>query len=124
MSNGAAAIVSDQPGSFAWGVWNKRHPVLIKQIQDAFPYPSEVHRALDALLDETLSGTIQPLPADAHDYALWQAWDRGWYGGSWRRPRSCGRRATLPAPARGGRILRGRGRGGAWIRSRRRSMRN
>ena len=20
---------------------------------------------------------------DAHDYALWQDWDRGWYGGPW-----------------------------------------
>ncbi|MEY9933638.1 hypothetical protein ABH926_008294 [Catenulispora sp. GP43] len=79
----AAAIVSDQPGSFAWGVWNKRHPILIKQIQDAFPYPPEIHRALDALLEETISGDIQPLPPDAHDSALWQQWDRGWYGVPW-----------------------------------------
>jgi hypothetical protein len=79
----ADAIVSDHPGSFAWGVWNKRHPILIKQIQDAFPYPAEVAGALDALLEETISGDIQPLPADAHDYALWQHWDRGWYGHPW-----------------------------------------
>ncbi|ACU71108.1 protein of unknown function DUF89 [Catenulispora acidiphila DSM 44928] len=76
-------IVSDRPESFAWSVWAKRHPILIKQIQDAFPYPAEVHRALDALLEETLSGVIQRLPADAHDFALWEDWDRGWYGGSW-----------------------------------------
>lgn len=81
--NGAAAIVSDDPASFAWSVWNKRHPILIKQIQDAFPYPPDIHRALDALLDETISGDIQPLPPDAHDYALWQEWDRGWYGRPW-----------------------------------------
>ncbi|MEY9856588.1 hypothetical protein ABH935_002192 [Catenulispora sp. GAS73] len=79
----AAAIVSDQPGSFAWGVWNKRHPILIKQIRDAYPYPPEIQQALEALLEETISGDIQRLPPDAHDYALWQEWDRGWYGGSW-----------------------------------------
>lgn len=64
-------------------MWNKRHPILIKQIQDAFPYPAETRRALDALLEETVSGDVQPLPADAHDYGLWQEWDRGWYGRPW-----------------------------------------
>ncbi|MEY9891646.1 hypothetical protein ABIA31_005314 [Catenulispora sp. MAP5-51] len=76
-------IVSDQPQSFAWGVWNKRHPILIKQIQDSFPYPAEIRRALDALLEETISGDIQQLPSDAHDAALWHLWDRGWYGRPW-----------------------------------------
>jgi hypothetical protein len=83
VASAAPAIVSDQPGSFAWGVWNKRHPLLIKQIQDALPYPSEVRENLDALVEETISGTIQRLPADLHDSALWEEWDRGWYGGSW-----------------------------------------
>src|SRR6201995_2148770 len=83
VTNSAAAIVSDDPDSFAWGVWNKRHPLLIKQIRDAFPYPLEVQRALEALLQETISGDIRQLPPDAHDYALWQDWDRGWYGRSW-----------------------------------------
>ncbi|WP_194916111.1 damage-control phosphatase ARMT1 family protein [Catenulispora rubra] len=82
-SGAAAAIVSDQPGSFAWGVWNKRHPILIKQIRDAYPYPAEIQHALEALLEETIAGDIQRLLPDAHDYALWQEWDRGWYGGSW-----------------------------------------
>ena len=83
MTSDAAAIVSDQPGSFAWGVWNKRHPILIKQIRDAYPYPVEIQQALETLLQETISDDIQRLPPDAHDYALWQEWDRGWYGGSW-----------------------------------------
>ena len=83
MTSGAAAIVSDEPGSFAWGVWNKRHPILMKQIRDAFPYPPEIQQALESLLEETLSGDIRQLPPDAHDHALWQQWDRGWYGGSW-----------------------------------------
>lgn len=82
MASGAA-IVSDQPGSFAQSVWTKRHPILFQQIRDAFPYPPEIQQALDALLAETLSGDIQPLPPDAHDYALWQDWDRGWYGRPW-----------------------------------------
>lgn len=83
MTNVADAIVSDQPESFAWSVWNKRHPILIKQIRDAFPYPADVARGLQALLQETISGDIQPLPSDAHDFALWQEWDRGHYGQPW-----------------------------------------
>jgi hypothetical protein len=83
VTNVADAIVSDEPESFAWRVWNNRHPVLIKQIQDAFPYPSETHRALDALLEETISGDIGQLSPEAHDYGLWQEWDRGWYGRPW-----------------------------------------
>jgi hypothetical protein len=32
-------ILSNVPGSFAWEVSRQRHPVLVKQIRDAFPYP-------------------------------------------------------------------------------------
>ena len=111
------AIVSDQPGSFAWGVWNKRHPVLIKQIQDAFPYPAEIRRALDALLDETLSGTIQPLRGRPR-HGLWQAWDRGWYGGRGSARRSCGRSRSSTGGCWRPSGTSGRGRGVAWTCSR------
>lgn len=88
MTNGtcdAAPILSDDPRSFAWGVWNQRHPVLIKQIRDAFPYPPGVHDALEALLAESASGEIQKLPVDAHDLALWESWGDGQYGRDWAR---------------------------------------
>src|SRR6185437_16120516 len=30
-----------------------------------------------------ISGDIRQLSPDAHDYGLWQEWDRGWYGQPW-----------------------------------------
>ena len=47
MTNDAAPILSDRPGSFSWGVWNQRHPILLKRIRETFPYPAEVHQALE-----------------------------------------------------------------------------
>jgi hypothetical protein len=79
----AAPILSDAPGSFAWGVWNQRHPILIKQLRDVFPFPPETHRALEELLQESISGRVQPLPSDVHDHALWEAWGDGQYGRPW-----------------------------------------
>ncbi|WP_432084921.1 hypothetical protein [Streptomyces sp. bgisy095] len=40
-------ILSNEPGSFAWGVLAKRHPALIQQVRDAFPYGRQQHEALD-----------------------------------------------------------------------------
>ncbi|WP_322108295.1 HNH endonuclease [Streptomyces atratus] len=33
----APVILSNEPGSFSWGVLAKRHPSLIQQVRDAFP---------------------------------------------------------------------------------------
>jgi hypothetical protein len=80
---GVTPIVSDSPGSFAWGVWNQRHPVLIKQIRDAYPYPPAGHEALEALLAESIAGDIQKLPSDVHDFAMWEQWGDDQYGRPW-----------------------------------------
>ncbi|WP_326806937.1 damage-control phosphatase ARMT1 family protein [Streptomyces sp. NBC_01775] len=80
----APVIVSSEPGTFAYGVWHERHPALVQRLKDAFPYPPAQAEALDALLDETLHGTLAPLPGDADDAALWNGpWDGGHYGKRW-----------------------------------------
>src|SRR5690349_7378860 len=79
----AAVITSDRPGSFAWSVLDKRHPALIQQVRDAFPYSPTQHRALDVLLEETTEGVIEPLPTSAHDQGTWADWGRRYFGRSW-----------------------------------------
>ncbi|UYQ62314.1 damage-control phosphatase ARMT1 family protein [Streptomyces peucetius] len=82
-SEDAPVILSNEPGSFAWGVLAKRHPALIEQVREAFPCGPAQHAALDALLEETTHGVIQPLAADAHDRERWAAWGQGHFGRSW-----------------------------------------
>jgi hypothetical protein len=61
-------ILSNVPGSLPWHVWHERHPALFTKLKDAHPYPPSVRTALDELLDETLTGTIQPLPGWYDEY--------------------------------------------------------
>ncbi|MFI9545599.1 damage-control phosphatase ARMT1 family protein [Streptomyces sp. NPDC052016] len=77
-------ILGDRPGSFPHGVLTERHPAIIRQVRDAFPYGPDIHRALDALLESCTEGVIEPLPAGAHDRDRWQAWGMDAYAGrSW-----------------------------------------
>ncbi len=82
-THGAPVITSDTPGSFAWNVLDKRHPALIQQVRDAFPYSPEQHRALDTLLAEITEGVIEPLPTGVCDYETWIEWGREYFGCSW-----------------------------------------
>ncbi|WP_030561296.1 damage-control phosphatase ARMT1 family protein [Streptomyces aureocirculatus] len=79
----APVILSNEPGSFAWGVLAKRHPALIQQVRDAFPYGPRQHEALDALLDEITNGVIEPLAPSEPDHGQWSAWGRKHFGRSW-----------------------------------------
>ncbi|MDJ1137964.1 damage-control phosphatase ARMT1 family protein [Streptomyces iconiensis] len=77
-------MVSSEPGTFAYDVWHKRHPALFQRLKEALPYGPARRDALDALLEETLSGTLTPLPSDADEASLWNGpWDRGHYGKGW-----------------------------------------
>src|SRR5439155_3864380 len=78
-----APIVSNVPGSFPWHVWHDRHPALFARIRDAHPYPARHLAALEALLAETRSGPMRPLPAGAADKPAWDAWGRDHYGRPW-----------------------------------------
>ncbi|MFF5454762.1 damage-control phosphatase ARMT1 family protein [Streptomyces sp. NPDC012950] len=82
-ANGAPVILSNEPGSFAWGVLAKRHPALIQQVRDAFPYGRQQHEALDALLDEITNGVIEPLAPGEHDRERWADWGQEHFGRSW-----------------------------------------
>ncbi|MCZ0983089.1 damage-control phosphatase ARMT1 family protein [Streptomyces diastatochromogenes] len=79
----ASAVLSNEPGSFARDVLAKRHPALIQQVRDAFPYGLRQHKALDALLDEITNGVVQPLAPADHDHQRWAAWGREHFGRSW-----------------------------------------
>ncbi|MEE1752323.1 damage-control phosphatase ARMT1 family protein [Streptomyces sp. SP18CS02] len=82
-SDEAPVIRSNEPGSFARSVLAERHPALIRQVRDAFPWDPARQRALDALLQETTDGVIEPLAPDAHDRDQWENWAREYLGASW-----------------------------------------
>lgn len=77
----APVLLADEPGSFPHSVLAERHPAIIRQVRDSFPYGPERHRALDALLAGCTEGVIEPLPADAHDRDRWAAWGAPAYTG-------------------------------------------
>ncbi|MGC9497847.1 damage-control phosphatase ARMT1 family protein [Streptomyces sp. WG7] len=82
----APVILGDEPGSFPHGVLAERHPAIVRQVREAFPYGPERRRALDALLADCADGVIEPLPddADARDRARWADWGMDTYAGrSW-----------------------------------------
>ncbi|MCD9873112.1 damage-control phosphatase ARMT1 family protein [Streptomyces guryensis] len=85
----APVILGNEPGSFPHSVLAERHPAIIRQVRDAFPYGPAQHRALDALLAGCTKGVVEPLPVDAHDRARWEAWGmaecvgRSWYDIPW-----------------------------------------
>ncbi|MFJ9539966.1 damage-control phosphatase ARMT1 family protein [Streptomyces sp. NPDC101225] len=77
-------ILGDEPGSFPHGVLAERHPAIIRQVREAFPYGPAQQRALDALLASCTKGVVEPLPAGAHDGERWQEWGAARYvGRSW-----------------------------------------
>ncbi|SNX64736.1 uncharacterized protein DUF89 [Streptomyces sp. TLI_55] len=77
-------LLSDEPGSFPYSVLAERHPAIVGQVREAFPYGPDQHRALDALLENCTKGVIEPLPADAPGRDLWVDWGMGEYAGqSW-----------------------------------------
>ncbi|MEV4620326.1 damage-control phosphatase ARMT1 family protein [Asanoa sp. NPDC049573] len=71
------------PGRYAREVFHQRHPTLIDRVAAAHPYSAAQRAALGALLDESLTGEIRPLPDDAPDLPDWAAWDRGHVGRPW-----------------------------------------
>ncbi|WP_442809382.1 damage-control phosphatase ARMT1 family protein [Streptomyces sp. NBC_01335] len=80
---GAPVVLSDAPGSFPRGVLAERHPALIRQVRDAFPYGRRQHEALDALLDEIADDVVGPLDPTDPDHEHWAAWGEEYFGGSW-----------------------------------------
>ncbi|MFD9433156.1 damage-control phosphatase ARMT1 family protein [Streptomyces sp. NPDC060002] len=77
-------ILGDEPGSFPHSVLAERHPAIIQQVREAFPYGPGIHRRLDALLDSCAKGAIEPLSATAPDRERWRGWGLDAYAGrSW-----------------------------------------
>ena len=85
----APVIVADEPGTFPHSVLAERHPAIIRQVRESLPYGPAQRDALDALLANCTEGTIDPLPATAHDRERWAAWGmddhagRTWFEVPW-----------------------------------------
>ncbi|MYW06197.1 DUF89 family protein [Streptomyces sp. SID3343] len=79
----APTVLSDTPGSFAWGVFHERHPKLIRQVLDALPYGPTERAAVDELLSESIGGVLEPLSESAHDHEQWLVWGEGLFGRPW-----------------------------------------
>ncbi|MER6349634.1 damage-control phosphatase ARMT1 family protein [Streptomyces sp. NPDC001595] len=80
----APVLLADRPGSFPHGVLAERHPAIIRQVRESFPYGPDRRRALDALLDSCTQGVVEPLPDDAPDRGRWTDWGLDAYAGqSW-----------------------------------------
>jgi hypothetical protein len=75
-------IRGDRRGSFPWTVLHDRHPALLQQVRDAYPYPPERRRAIDAL-EREITGVIEPLTDHADDAPIWAAWAQEYLGRSW-----------------------------------------
>ncbi|MER7052787.1 damage-control phosphatase ARMT1 family protein [Streptomyces sp. NPDC000351] len=85
-SEPAPVILGNEPGAFPHGVLAERHPAIVRQVREAFPYDPERRRALDALLASCADGVVEPLPADAdpRDRRRWADWGMDAYAGrSW-----------------------------------------
>ncbi|MGI8330271.1 damage-control phosphatase ARMT1 family protein [Actinomadura scrupuli] len=79
----APELLSNDPDGYAWGVLRDRTPKLIRQFSDAHPYEPGQRRALSDLLEEMLTGTVQPLGDGAPDRAAWDEWGRDHFGRRW-----------------------------------------
>jgi len=79
----APTIFSNVPGTFAWGVFHERHPILVQQVLDALPYGPDERAAVEHLLTESTSGVLEPLSESAHDHEQWLEWGEGLFGRPW-----------------------------------------
>jgi hypothetical protein len=79
----APVIVSSDPASFPHSVLAERHPALISKVRDAFPYGPGQRRALDALLNNGLTGGIEPLGDGAEGREQWDEWGKEHFGRTW-----------------------------------------
>ncbi|MQM27003.1 damage-control phosphatase ARMT1 family protein [Glycomyces albidus] len=61
----------DLPGSFSRSVFHERHPVLVDNLLGDFPYPPHIAEALEALLAESLTGTVPPRTPGGPEIHTW-----------------------------------------------------
>jgi hypothetical protein len=74
-------ITAADPAAFPHSVFHVRHPKVVAQVKAALPYGPERLAALDAFLEETLHGSLDPLADDdAGDRAQWDRWGESYFG--------------------------------------------
>lgn len=62
----------DRPGSFSRSVFQERHPVLIANLLDDFPYPPRIRARLEALLAESRDGTVPAAVPPGPNAPFWE----------------------------------------------------
>ena len=74
---------TSEPGSFARRSFLDRYPRIIDDVIATNNYPTKIVADIQALRDEVLQGTLQPLREDAPDVAFWNDDARAHLGKSW-----------------------------------------
>ncbi|HEX2145506.1 MAG TPA: damage-control phosphatase ARMT1 family protein [Glycomyces sp.] len=83
MSDLPPRIGIDRPGSFSRSVFRERHPVLIANLLDGFPYPPRIRARLEGLLAETLDGSVLPQVPPGPNGPFWESQIAECAGTSW-----------------------------------------
>ena len=78
-----SVLHTSEPGSFARKSFQERYPRIIDDAIATNNYPTKIVSTIQALRDEIVQGTLQPLREDASDVALWNNEAREHLGKSW-----------------------------------------
>jgi hypothetical protein len=78
-----APVIVSRDSAFARDVFVKRHPALIAQVAEVFPFGPDQRKALAELAEENVRGVLTRLPDTAHDSEQWSAWGNEFYGRPW-----------------------------------------
>lgn len=63
----------DRPGSFSRSVFHERHPVLIANLIKDHSYPTHIRGKLEALLAESIGGSVPPAVPPGPNWPFWEA---------------------------------------------------
>ncbi|MCC3763448.1 protein-glutamate O-methyltransferase family protein [Glycomyces sp. TRM65418] len=74
----------DRPESFSYSVFHERHPALIANLIRDFPYPPRLRDRLEALLAESLDGTVPPEVPPGPNAPFWESQIAERAGRPWR----------------------------------------
>ncbi|WP_171164994.1 ARMT1-like domain-containing protein [Streptomyces sp. I05A-00742] len=82
-SGTAPAYGIADPDGFGWGVFHERHPALVRRLCESNPYTPEQRARLDALLEESRSGTVRSPAPETAAHVPWAARGHRYVGRPW-----------------------------------------
>jgi hypothetical protein len=77
------ALMTSEPGSFAYNTFKVRIPRIIDEIIAANSFPAGILQMMQNLRLEIVSGHIKPLTEDAPDKTFWDETSKPWIGRTW-----------------------------------------